>query len=295
MGFHIEYLYLGPLHIPNLGLISYPITVLWLVSMMNVINFLDGLDGLAGGVVGITALVLLVAAAGRQPEIVVLDAALVGSCIGYLIFNFHPARIFMGDGGAQFLGLTVALLSVVGVAKVAVGFAVIVPGLAMGVPILDTVLAIVRRRRRGLSIAHADAGHLHHRALSLGFSQREICVLFYGGSAILGSAGLVIVILPTVVGNRLHALDYRVPIPSQLGLRCVLPAAPWRGASGRADERRARDDAIRLAVIGPPSARSDSPCSRASTCSWHVGGQIRRDGRARLPGDHGAGFANISG
>lgn len=238
--YRIEYLYLGPVQVPQLGLLGYPITVVWLVSMMNVINFLDGMDGLAGGLVAVTAVVLLIAAAGRQPEVVAMAGALAGSCVGFLVFNTHPARIFMGDAGAHFLGLTVALLSVIGVAKVAVGFAVLIPCLATGLPILDTALAIVRRRRRGLSIAHADNGHLHHRVLDLGFSQRETCVLFYGGSAIFGSVGLTVfghqrilatvcvftvVILSTVVGGRLHALGYRVPLPFASWLRARRPAA----------------------------------------------------------------------
>ncbi len=236
-GFEIRYLFLPLLQFPELGLFILPITVFWILGWQNTTNLLDGLDGLAAGVVGITAVVLLVASAGRQPDVVALAAALAGVCGAFLLFNFHPARIFMGDSGAYFLGLTIALLSVIGVAKVAVAAAIVVPVLAMGVPIADTILSIVRRRRNGQAIAHPDAEHLHHLLLSQGLTQRQTCVLFYCASGILGAVGLtlfghrkilavvivlMIVVVSTALGERLGASTRRVPVPFGRAMRHLL-------------------------------------------------------------------------
>jgi UDP-GlcNAc:undecaprenyl-phosphate/decaprenyl-phosphate GlcNAc-1-phosphate transferase len=227
--FKIGFLFLTTfMQIPNLGLLVLPVTVFWIVGMQNTVNLLDGVDGLAAGVVAVTAIVLLVAAAGRQPEIVVLAAALAGACVGYLVFNFNPARIFMGDSGAYWLGLALALLSVAGVAKVAIAAAVAVPLLAMAIPIVDTVLSILRRRLKGQKAFHADANHIHHVLLNAGLTPRQTCILFYCASGILGAAGLtvfghrkifvvvivlMVVVLSTVLGERLRNASARIPVP----------------------------------------------------------------------------------
>jgi UDP-GlcNAc:undecaprenyl-phosphate GlcNAc-1-phosphate transferase len=195
-------------------------------------------DGLAAGVVGIVAVVLAVAGISKQDVTdVIAAAALAGCSFGFLIFNFNPAKIFMGDSGSHFLGLALGLLSVLGVAKVAVGLALAVPILALAVPIADTAWAIVRRRRQGLAIHHADSRHIHHQLLDFGISQRQICLIFYGATAILGAIGLMIfghkrilavvvvmalVVLSTVAGERLQDITRRIPIP---GFRLLLPAA----------------------------------------------------------------------
>ncbi len=237
--FRIEFVVLPLLQIPSLGLLILPVTVLWIIGMQNTVNLLDGVDGLAAGVVGTTAVVLLVAATPRADpaHVVGLPAALTGACAGFLLFNFHPARIFMGDSGAYFLGLALALLSVQGVAKVAVAAAIVVPLLAMGMPIADTAIAIVRRRRNGGSIVDPDTKHIHHRLLDVGLSQRETCVLFYGASGILGSIGLtvfghrrilavaivlMIVVLSTALGERLRLSRRRIPVPFGHVVRVLL-------------------------------------------------------------------------
>ena len=228
-GFEIRFLMVLPfLQIPELGLLILPVTVFWILGMQNTVNLLDGVDGLAAGVVAVTAVVLLVASAGRQPEIVGLAAALAGACVGFLLFNFNPARIFMGDSGAYWLGLALALLSVAGIAKVAIVAAVAVPVLAMGMPIADSALSIVRRRLSGKSFYHADANHIHHRLLDAGLTQRQTCILFYCASGILGAVGLtvfghrkilavaivlLVVVLSTVLGERLRSARTRVPVP----------------------------------------------------------------------------------
>jgi len=136
--------------------------------------------------------VLLAAINLSRPDIVILAGCLIGACIGFLIFNWHPARIFMGDTGSNFLGFTIAGLSVLSTAKVAVVFSLLVPILALTIPILDTGWAILRRRVRGQSIATPDAEHLHHRLLDYGLSPRETALVFYFGTAIFAALGLAI-------------------------------------------------------------------------------------------------------
>jgi UDP-GlcNAc:undecaprenyl-phosphate/decaprenyl-phosphate GlcNAc-1-phosphate transferase len=235
--FNIRYVFLPGLQIPNLGLLILPVTVFWILGMQNTVNLLDGVDGLAAGVVAVTAIVLLVAAAGRQPEIVVLAAALAGACVGYLVFNFSPARIFMGDSGAYWLGLALALLSVAGVAKVAIAAAVAVPLLAMAIPIVDAAFSILRRRLNGQKAFHADAKHIHHQLLQAGLTPRQTCILFYCASGILGAGGLtvfghrkilvvvivlMVVVLSTVLGERLRTTGARIPVPFGSVLRELL-------------------------------------------------------------------------
>jgi len=225
--FRIDFIGIPGHQVVELGWLALPVTLFWILGMENTVNLLDGVDGLAGGVVAIVALILLVAAAGRshQPDVLILAGALAGACLGFLVFNFHPASIFMGDSGAYSMGLALALISVLGVAKDAVAFALAVPILALAVPILDTGLAIFRRRRAGLSIAHPDSRHIHHHLLDFGLTQPEICVVFYSATAILGSAGLMVlghkrilsiaivlmvVAVSTLLGERLQGVRWRL-------------------------------------------------------------------------------------
>ena len=174
-------------------IVSVLLTLAWFVSLQNTINFLDGVDGLAAGVVAIVAGTLLLASINRnETGIVVLAGALIGACLGFLLFNWHPARIFMGDSGSNFLGFTLAALSVLSVAKGTVILALFVPVLALAIPIVDTAWAIVRRRRRGKSIATPDTEHLHHRLLDFGLSPRETVLVFYFGTAIFAAVGLAV-------------------------------------------------------------------------------------------------------
>jgi UDP-GlcNAc:undecaprenyl-phosphate GlcNAc-1-phosphate transferase len=183
-----------PGHVVTLSLaVSIPLTLLWFVGLQNTINLIDGVDGLAAGVVAIVAATLLLAAINRgETDIVILAGALIGACIGFLFFNWHPARVFMGDSGSNFLGFTLAALSVLSVAKGAIVLALVVPLAALAIPIVDTAWAIVRRRLRGRSIAAPDTEHLHHRLLDFGLSPRETALVFYFGTAIFAAVGLAI-------------------------------------------------------------------------------------------------------
>ena len=193
-GIYIQSVNLPGGHVVNLATaISVPLTLLWFVGLQNTVNLIDGVDGLAAGVVAIVAATLLLAAINRgQTDIVILSGALIGACVGFLIYNWHPARVFMGDSGSNFLGFTLAALSVLSVAKGAVVVALIVPLAALAIPIFDTAWAILRRRLRGRSIATPDAEHLHHRLLDFGLSPRETALVFYFGTAIFAALGLAI-------------------------------------------------------------------------------------------------------
>ncbi len=228
-GFKISSIGLPGDYLVQLGILGIPITLFWLLGMQNTVNLLDGVDGLAAGVVFIVAVTLMLAAAGlRQVAYVQLAAALAGTCAGFLIFNFYPARIFMGDSGAHFLGAALGVISIVGVAKVAVAFALVVPVLALGLPIIDTAWAVLRRRREGTSVAQADLEHLHHRLQAFGLDARQTCYVFYAASAMLGSLGLTLfghgrilavvlatsaVLASTVAADLLQKTGWRVRVP----------------------------------------------------------------------------------
>jgi UDP-GlcNAc:undecaprenyl-phosphate/decaprenyl-phosphate GlcNAc-1-phosphate transferase len=193
-GISIHYIGLpGGHQLTLLPVVAIPLTLLWFVGLQNTINLIDGVDGLAAGVVAIVAATLLLAAINRgESDIVILAGALIGACVGFLFFNWHPARVFMGDSGSNFLGFTLAALSVLSVAKGAIVVALVVPLAALAIPIVDTAWAIVRRRLRGKSIATPDTEHLHHRLLDFGLSPRETALVFYFGTAIFAAVGLAI-------------------------------------------------------------------------------------------------------
>ena len=173
--------------------LAIPATIFWIVGITNTVNLIDGLDGLAAGVSTIASVtIFLVAMQLGFETVAVVTAALAGAAMGFLYYNFNPARIFMGDSGSMFLGFMLAGISVVGAVKSAATIALIVPILALGLPILDTTFAIVRRYRGGVPIFKPDKGHLHHRLLDLGFSQRQAVLLMYVISALLGLAAVAL-------------------------------------------------------------------------------------------------------
>lgn len=173
--------------------LAVPATLFWIVGITNTVNLIDGLDGLAGGVSTIASItILLVALQQDYLLVVVLTAALSGSVLGFLRYNFNPAKIFMGDTGSMFLGYMLAGISVIGAVKSAATVALIVPIFALGLPILDTAFAIIRRYLGGKPIFKPDRGHLHHRLLDLGFSQRQAVLLMYVISGVLGVSAIAL-------------------------------------------------------------------------------------------------------
>ena len=166
---------------------SIPITIFWVISFTNVVNLIDGLDGLAAGVSAIASVtVILVAAQMGYYQVGILTAALAGGIIGFIRYNFNPATIFMGDTGSMFIGYMLAAISVLGAFKTAATVALIVPAIALGLPIMDTAFAIMRRYSNGRPIFAPDKGHLHHRLLAMGMNQRQAVLLMYGITALLG-------------------------------------------------------------------------------------------------------------
>jgi UDP-GlcNAc:undecaprenyl-phosphate GlcNAc-1-phosphate transferase len=173
------------------GIVMNAITILWIVGMINSVNFIDGLDGLSSGIGLIAALTLGVISlttqvAGGQPFVALLCFAFAGALLGFLRWNFHPASIFPGTSGTMFIGYTLAVLSILGSAKVAVAL------LVLGVPIIDAFWIIVRRLFAGRSPFTPDRGHIHHRLLDLGLSHRQTVVLIYGICGALGVLSLVL-------------------------------------------------------------------------------------------------------
>ena len=180
-----DYLYLEYL--------AAPATVFWIVGLTNTVNLIDGLDGLAAGVSTIASITIMLVALQENVTLVALfTAALAGAAIGFLRYNFNPARIFMGDTGSMFLGFILAGVSVIGAVKSTATIALIVPILALGLPIMDTTFAIIRRYRGGVPIFKPDKGHLHHRLLDLGFSQKQAVLLMYVISALLGLSAVAL-------------------------------------------------------------------------------------------------------
>lgn len=177
----------------ELGILSIPITIFWVVGITNTLNLIDGLDGLAAGVALIASLsFLFVAGKFNYVPVMIISSVIAGACLGFLPYNFNPAKIFMGDTGALFLGFMLASLSIEGVMKSVATIAVVVPIIILGVPIFDTTFAIFRRLLNGKSIAEADKGHLHHRLLQMGYSQKKTVLILYFISAIFGLCAVLI-------------------------------------------------------------------------------------------------------
>lgn len=179
--------FLSPITTIPIGILSIPLTLLWIVGCTNAVNLIDGLDGLAVGVSAISSLSMLVVALFvAEPNISVILAALTGACIGFMPYNLNPAKIFMGDVGSQLLGFVLSTVSIMGLFKFHAIVSFLVPVLAMAVPLADTVFAFFRRIFHGQSPFHADKGHFHHRLLAMGLSQKQAVAVLYSISAILG-------------------------------------------------------------------------------------------------------------
>lgn len=176
-----------------LGWLSIPVSVIWIVAITNAVNLIDGLDGLACGVSTTSSLTMLVIAlCVADSNVAILMAALAGACIGFLPYNLNPAKIFMGDTGATFLGFVMAVASIDGLFKMYNVISFAVPFLMLGLPIFDTCSAIIRRISHGQSPMTADRSHIHHKLIDMGFSQKQAVAVLYIISAILGLSAVVL-------------------------------------------------------------------------------------------------------
>ena len=170
---------------------SVIITIIWIVGVTNAINLIDGLDGLSSGISVISAISLLIIFVlnGSSMISILLITALAGALVGFLPFNYSPAKTFIGDTGSNFLGFSLSIISILGVAKTYTAAVIVLPLIVLGLPLFDTFWAIVRRLIKGKSIKaifKADKGHLHHRLVAKGFSQKQAVLVLYGISATFG-------------------------------------------------------------------------------------------------------------
>ena len=176
-----------------LGWLSIPVTVIWIVAVTNSVNLIDGLDGLVNGVSAISATtVLVIALLASEAQVALVMAALVGASVGFMPYNQNPAKMFMGDTGATFLGYILATMSIQGLFKFYAVISFVVPFLILGLPIFDTAFAFTRRIAHGQSPMHADRSHIHHRLIDMGLNQKQAVATLYVISAILGLSAVVL-------------------------------------------------------------------------------------------------------
>ncbi len=203
---HFTFPFIGAVDLPPW--IGIPLTVVWIVAVMNMVNFLDGMDGLAAGVCAIAgATFSVIALSLGTADAAILSAVVAGACVGFLRHNFFPARIFMGDSGALVLGFTLATVSVAGLLKTASTVVLFLPLVVLAIPILDTSFVVARRLKHGQPISTADRSHLHHRFLDIGFSQRRAALVMWGWAASLGAAALATRFVPFREGGEWHPLE----------------------------------------------------------------------------------------
>ncbi len=250
---------------------AVPLTIIWVVAATNAVNLVDGLDGLAAGMVAIAAAAFFVYVvrggdtSDAASVAALLSAITVGVCVGFLPWNFHPARIFMGDTGSMLLGMLVAIATIAGVGRnpvppprgevAVIALPVLVPLLVLGIPLLDVVLAIVRRTRKGIGIAHADKEHIHHRLMDIGHGHRQAVMLMYLWSALVAGSALAI-----------GVIDARLVVGAIVGCALVLflvtalPRLLERRRNGELDGRHmASRHPKHVGTHGaPPAAAADA-------------------------------------
>ncbi len=208
----------------DFGVFAYPITIIWIVAITNAVNFIDGLDGLACGVSCISSVYLLVIALlVSDPQVSIVVAALTGACLGFVPYNFNPAKIFMGDTGSTFLGFILATVSIRGLFKAYTVISFIVPFLLLGLPIFDICFAVIRRVASGKSPMEADRGHFHHRLIDMGFSQKQSVAIAYILTGLLGLAAVLL-----TVSGAMKALIMlgAVILVGAIGMRVILGDKP---------------------------------------------------------------------
>src|ERR671911_3054512 len=200
---HFTFPFLGPVDLP--AVLGVPLTMIWIVAVMNMVNFLDGMDGLAAGVCAIAGVTYAILSLSLgKPDPAILSAIVAGACLGFLRHNFFPARIFMGDSGALCLGFILASVSIQGLLKTASTVVLLLPLLVLAVPIIDTSFVVARRLKHSRPIYTADRGHLHHRFLNIGFTQRRAAATMWLWCASLAGAALATRFVPFREGGEWH-------------------------------------------------------------------------------------------
>ncbi len=236
-GLTIDHITLPFLGVGDLGPAQYPLTILWFVAIVNMINFSDGMDGLAAGITGLGAITfaILAASLGRADP-AIMAAALAGACVAFLVFNFHPAKVFMGDAGSMFLGFVIAGVSVSGVMKSAAAVAVLAPLIVLAIPILDTSFVIMKRIKHGLPVYNADRSHFHHRFFTIGWGQRKTVLALYAWCALMGAVALLLRFVPyrepdggiAIAGTIALAIGALIALAASVYLIYILEILKWR-------------------------------------------------------------------
>ena len=227
----------------TLGWIGYPLTVLWLLATMNMINLIDGLDGLAVGISLIASVSLMIIGFGLgQIPAAFLSALLIGILAGILPYNFYPARIFIGNSGAYFLGYIIGVISVLGALKLPTVLAFAVPVFALGVPVLDTLWAIWRRWRQRRPLTVGDRGHIHYLLVYSGADERQVVLILYGFSLLLGVSSIFLSRVELFFGTVILLLGLGAVFIIFYCLGLLQTAAKQRAASGIEVENVERKD-----------------------------------------------------
>ena len=213
---HFTFPFVGVVDLP--AWVGMPLTVVWIVAVMNMVNFLDGMDGLAAGVCAISGLTFATLALSLgKIDAALLSAVVAGACVGFLRHNFFPARIFMGDSGALVLGFTLAAVSISGLLKTASTVVLFLPLLVLAVPIIDTSFVVARRLKHGESPFAPDQSHLHFRFLRRGYSQRRAALTMWAWTASLGAAALATRFIPFRGGGHWHVWESIAVVAIALG------------------------------------------------------------------------------
>jgi UDP-GlcNAc:undecaprenyl-phosphate GlcNAc-1-phosphate transferase len=232
----------------SLGFLTIPITIIWIVGITNAVNIIDGLDGLAAGVSTISSLSMLIIALLMLPTnpgilltVAVLTAALSGGCIGLLPYNMNPAKIFMGSTGATFLGFVLSIISIQGLFKYYTAISFAVPFLILGIPIFDTALAIIRRLLEGKSPFAPDRGHLHHRLIDMGLSQKQAVAALYSVSAVLG----IIAVVSSIAGSSASWILFFIGVVLIFFIFIFVTVFSRRNNKNEDEQEETKDDNIK--------------------------------------------------
>lgn len=214
-----------------LGIWAYPASVAYIVIFANIINLIDGLDGLASSITIVAAASMMVFAfMAMRLDSLLIGSVIIGACLGFLRYNHHPASIFLGDSGSLLLGTMLGILSLVSIARSSLFMSLLLPFIAAGVPLIDTVSAIIRRGRGHQPIGKADRGHIHHKLLEAGFSQTKAVAIMVGWTALLSACGIAVTFLHTWLRYVIFAVMIVVSIVMVVRLGILRPVIAHAGS-----------------------------------------------------------------